>query len=74
MDHETEVKSRSDVRSDESYGQVCYRGRNLEIVGLHRSKIICFVDRYEESLSGCVCNAESLAIREGFVDKAAGIP
>lgn len=34
----------------------------------------CFVDRIAPPLIGCACNAPRLAIRKGFVDKAAAVP
>jgi hypothetical protein len=37
------------------------------------SEFICFGDALDVSLTGFDCNAARLAIREGFVDKAAGI-
>ena len=39
-----------------------------------RLKNTCFVDTHVLLLIRCICNAGSLAMHEGFVDKAAGIP
>jgi hypothetical protein len=43
------------------------------LVALAFSEISCFVDKFSLLLIGCVCNGGGIAIRKGFVDKAAAI-
>jgi hypothetical protein len=50
------------------------RGGIITFAETPRSKNTCFVDAETLPLIGCICNAEGLPIREGFMDKGAGIP
>jgi hypothetical protein len=43
------------------------------LVALTFSEISYFVDKFSLLLIGCVCNGGGIAIRKGFVDKAAAI-